>query len=1639
MVCDADWQKEVGSLMPDTADPWDAFPDSPPKDEWDAFPDAPPSHQPSTSFEPNRSVPTQGELPPVQAKMSGLPKDEQGGVDESVFWIKNRARGYDRAFVPNAKYEGENDVAGAEKDWNFSHPDQKWTPQHSEFYKRQVNAYNAADKMVSEGAANHASAISAAVKVPAEDRELVLEAVHDIASREEKAPLLPRAGGAIVGGALNMFDTARRWTGSSEAPDKERFADRLYKVWSSASPYNKPDAPWYERGIVGAAGMAPSLYGAGKASEVAGSGVALLGGGTKAVKAASVLGGAASFFPGMYDDAYDLALDANMTPRAASWVALTSATAQSLLFVGVGSEALGKGLSAAAIEKLGGKEAVAKVFNNALIKSGAKYGSSVASGSGMMGGASAIKEAIQETGQWASGQGVPEAGKILRAGWEGTKQGLESMPFLAAPGVIDQHGTGKAGNGDPAKLPDTDDVSRQHWEDAGYGKSKQGQNQEYRNSVRDAHKATVAANDASESKQAPGATSDAPTQNKADSGPSAASESPLRPGDPNVQDQEASPPQGETAQVAKEGVQAPGEEAAVGNGQDRPDANAGVGDEQDDNKKKAGRRPLKSKGDAVKGEAANWKDINSYRDYLKSIGYSDKDADEKIAQSTSFGSPERAALEKKPLVPSQKPETPADRAALTKANKEEDRAQAAQDVANGKIIPEAVKYAPLHELPVAAKKAMQQWAQGALDAENAKAKPDKAKVGPLQKIIDDAGRDVGPGVENMKEKLAKQAVSYQRPIFRDKSIEKQGQGYQEMEDNRDPVAKPLMADPETRDKMLDQSIASVRSGQPDELAQRLSELLGTPFDDPEDTISHINTLRDKGHAEAKPEGQDDFALQPTPQGKPEAWKGADHGKEVQKTMLSKEGAPGQQDLFNTEGSEPEPNVFHAMLLPPGAAKDLEIAAEAVGKVGKGLAEAFNPTQAGGESKAMAGNVRERAAKLALQHEQAKALLDQFGQVAAKLPQQQQYDFIHAIEVPKAAKPAWWNTKHDAAALAMRTLLDEARGRVQALGKGNLDKFIKDYFPHIWKDKAKAEEIFGKRPLEGSKSFLKKRTIPTTKEGLALGLEPITSNPVDLTLLKLHEMNRYVMGQQVLQEGKDSGYIKLVHGPKDKPAGWVKINDKIGEVFQRRPTTNPDGSKGPPELLKRGDYYAHPDAARVLNNYLSPGLVGNPVYDAIRFAGNAMNMAQLGLSGFHVTGTTINAIVSRSALAAKMLVEGHPLESVKMGLKAWTAPVSTLLGGSKVLEEALHPGSVGGDFAAIVDGLQAGGFRTRQSQMYRIGKEATTFWDGFRKALREGRPSAAIQGPLALIEQASRPMMEVYIPRMKLGVMADMARYELSKLPAGADRAQMRDVMGKVVDSVDNRMGQLIYDNLFWNKSLKDMGTILTRSMGWNLGTFRELGGGIRDLGKVPVDLLNGRNPKLTHAASYTLALPFVTGIMGAAMNFMYTGHGPRSLPDFFHIPTGQLDADGNEKKVELATYMRDLGSWFKHLLKGDPVGWLSQDIPRTAISKTHPLLAAVSQMANNRDFYYHPIRNENDPQVEQVKQLGTYIAEQFLPFSIRNMQELTEGKGRNKTTRARTIGEKAASLIGITPVPNEPKPKGSSDSSSGHDSFKPFK
>jgi len=674
----------------------------------------------------------------------------------------------------------------------------------------------------------------------------------------------------------------------------------------------------------------------------------------------------------------------------------------------------------------------------------------------------------------------------------------------------------------------------------------------------------------------------------------------------------------------------------------------------------------------------------------------------------------------------------------------------------------------------------------------------------------------------------------------------------------------------------------------------------------------------------------------------------------------------------------------------------EAAARSLAQARDDIRAVFSPASRGEQAGGTANIIRQRTAELAQKRERAAKALEAARGIAPSLSDEEGLAFADAIEAGQQHP----NPAMQSIAGQFRQMLNERRDIIRGMGKGKLEHFIENYLPHIW-DRPTTKgnvlaRIFGRRPLEGSKAFLRKRTIPTTREGVALGLKPQFDNPVDMVLAKVHEMDRYIMGQTILKDMKAGGYAKFVRATQKGPDGWVKINDRIAEV--RGPLTEQGA------VTIRGHYYAPEPAARVLNNYLSPGLRGQAFFELARGSGNLMNQVQLGMSAFHLMFTSIDAATSKVALAIEQGTRGQIFPAARSLISAPTAPISNLLRGLQV--KNAYYGRAGSPAAdAVTEALVKGGYRYRMDRFWG-GTQAGAFVDALHAAgqhYRAGRIGAGGERALeavfravpAAVETMAKPIMQVVVPLQKAGVAFDLARLELERLGPNATEAQVRAAMAKVVDSVDNRMGQLAYDNLFWNRTLKDLGMVSVRSLGWNIGTFRELLGGGADIPGTLGRVARGE-PAVTHRMAYLLALPVTVGALGATLQYLRTGKGPTELKDYYFPKTGDTLPNGRPERVAFASYMKDVYAYSKH-----PVTTLSH--------KVHPLVNAVLDILRNEDFYGTEIRHQDDPWVKQLEGVFEYAGRTFQPFSIRNYQQMREaGEGRAKAVQ---------SFFGIVPAP----------------------
>lgn len=637
-------------------------------------------------------------------------------------------------------------------------------------------------------------------------------------------------------------------------------------------------------------------------------------------------------------------------------------------------------------------------------------------------------------------------------------------------------------------------------------------------------------------------------------------------------------------------------------------------------------------------------------------------------------------------------------------------------------------------------------------------------------------------------------------------------------------------------------------------------------------------------------------------------------------------------------------------------------------------------------------IRERAADLARSTDRAAAALEVAHKFFDKQPADENLDFIDRIENGQKQPDGNGQVIAD----TMRQILDDRRNKVQDLGTGKLEEFYEDYFPHIWKDPKEAEvsfkSWFAKRPMEGAKSFLKKRTIPTIKDGIEMGLKPESTNPVDLILAKVREMDKYIFAHRALDDLKHQGVLKFNRAMEKMPDGYAKINDKIAQVYE--------GKTAQGSLAKRGEWVAPEPAATIINNYLSPGLRQYAGFRAYMGIANVLNQFQLGWSAYHFGFTSFDAAVSRVALGIMQAANGKPLKGLATAATAPVAPFTGIAKGDKLLREWYKPGTQGAEIGDLVDAMMMAGGRARMDSFYQ-----TQITKNMMAALRQGNIwGAALRAPFALTEQAARPIMEYIVPRQKMAVFADLAKEELAKFDKDRDPAKLRAALAKAWDSVDNRMGQLVYDNLFWNKAVKDLAMASVRSVGWNVGTIREIIGGGADTVKAAGDAIKGKSPEFTSRMAYIIALPIVAGLAGGILHYLNTHETPEELKDWFFPRRGPKGTPGWNKREVLPSYVKDIEHW-----RHDPIG--------TMKGKIHPLLELIVEMLSNEDYFGKHIRNSKDPLVKQMEDMAKQVGETIEPIAVRPMLE--KNKKGDETT-----AEKVLPFVGITEAPRYIKEDG---------------
>ncbi len=442
-----------------------------------------------------------------------------------------------------------------------------------------------------------------------------------------------------------------------------------------------------------------------------------------------------------------------------------------------------------------------------------------------------------------------------------------------------------------------------------------------------------------------------------------------------------------------------------------------------------------------------------------------------------------------------------------------------------------------------------------------------------------------------------------------------------------------------------------------------------------------------------------------------------------------------------------------------------------------------------------------------------------------------------------------------------------------------------------------------------------------------------------------------------------------------------------------------------EWVPNGEYMAPAEAAKILNNYSDIGLRESNWFQAARKSGNLLNMAQLSLSGFHAIFALNDTMTSKLALALHQAAHGQFGSALKH-LGEWpVSAVTTLkrgweLGKAYKADKVLDP-----EMRHIVESVVNGGGRTRMEEFFQAtasGSFVRSFKNGtFTHELTQMFKDSPWTAPIKLIsrtlETAMAPIMEGIVPNAKLGVFYDMSKAWLERNPS-ATSLEVRAAMQNIWDSVDNRLGQMVYDNIHWSKTQKDMAFVLVRSVGWNIGTVRELGGALVDTANAGRKLLAKEEADFSIRMAYGAALAIQGAIVGSIMHYLMTGRSPETITDYYFPETGRLLPNGVPERLNIPGYVKDVVEF-------------NQAPLRTVANKLHPLLSLGAQWFENRDYSGGLIYNPDDTFSQELNDWLHYAEGEFTPFSIRNVQR----RGRESEM---PLGEKVLSGLGFQRAPS---------------------
>jgi hypothetical protein len=348
--------------------------------------------------------------------------------------------------------------------------------------------------------------------------------------------------------------------------------------------------------------------------------------------------------------------------------------------------------------------------------------------------------------------------------------------------------------------------------------------------------------------------------------------------------------------------------------------------------------------------------------------------------------------------------------------------------------------------------------------------------------------------------------------------------------------------------------------------------------------------------------------------------------------------------------------------------------------------------------------------------------------------------------------------------------------------------------------------------------------------------------------------------------------------------------------------------------------------------------------------------------------------------------------------------------------AEHARTPEGKFA--VQTMEDGGFSPWRSEIVRGGdarEKLTAAWKSMNP-FKIAWHGANYLNPLRPVQEA---IFDHWIPQLKTNAYLRDASILLKRDPTlQTDKVRRQVALRALAKSIDNRYGEMFYDNLFWNRYARDAGVGSFLSLGWNLGFAREFGGAMIEAATRPAEMLGLYKPsatrqlvrqstnKITFATAYFASSALVAGLMTK----LFTGQNPEGM-DFAFPREGGTNADGSPRRMTTMFYSRELPMLEKHIEERGGWGPLSAPAGLLQMIMNKTMFEPFIELATNRSYFGREVWDINAPAYKQLEQTMSHIlGEQVSPMSVAGLQQV-RGAGA-------TPAEQAMPVLGFGPAPS---------------------